>query len=48
MDYVCSMRSSHFCLLLTKREMRGGARERENVRDEVGLKIPAAELLFRE
>ena len=24
MDYVCSMRSSHFCLLLTKREMRGG------------------------
>ena len=23
-DYVCSMRGSHFCLLLTKQEMRGG------------------------
>ena len=31
MDYVCSMRSSHFCLLLTKREMRGGrARARKS------------------
>ena len=30
-DYVCSMRSSHFCLLLTKREMRGGrARARKS------------------
>ena len=45
-DYVCSMRSSHFCLLLTEREMRGRAREREKVRDGVGLKIPAAELFF--
>ena len=37
----------YFCLLLTKQEMRGGARERENVRDGVGLKIPAAELFSR-
>ena len=30
-DYVCSMRSSHFCLLLTKREMRRGrARARKS------------------
>ena len=30
-DYVCSMRSSHFCLLLTKREMhRGRARARKS------------------
>ena len=43
MDFVCSTRSSHFCLLLTKREMRGGARGREKVRDGVR----AAELLFR-
>ena len=31
MDFVCSTRSSHFCLLLTKREMRGGrARARKS------------------
>ena len=31
MDFVCSTRSGHFCLLLTKREMRGGrARARKS------------------
>ena len=45
MDYVCSMRSSHFC---PSGRCAGGAREREKVRDGVGLEITVAELFFRE
>ena len=42
-----SMRSSHFCVRLTKREMRGThARAIKNLGRE-GIKTPAPELLSR-